>query len=141
MADLERRLATERCRDLFTMNPRVRHMLYSLTNWLILSRQSVRLSINSSHLHYTRELRLSEDAEIHFTPRSTSVGIIHRQGHVFLLTDLLLVCERMTAEDRNHTESETADMWLCYPPLAAKHIRASPLDGTFIVDLLFKRSH
>lgn len=60
------------------------------------------------------------------------MGIIHRQGHVFLLTDLLLVCERMNTEDRVHTESETADMWLCYPPLAAKHLRVSSLDGTLL---------
>ncbi|KAI5124637.1 hypothetical protein M0805_004246 [Coniferiporia weirii] len=122
MSDLERRLATERCRDLFTMNPR-----------------SVRLSINSPNLPYTREIRLSEDSAVHFTPKSTNIGVIHRQGHIFLLTDLFLICERMTPEDRVHDESEYHDMWLCYPPLAAKHLRVAPLNDNSLEITILKK--
>ncbi|KAH8120387.1 hypothetical protein DFH11DRAFT_59126 [Phellopilus nigrolimitatus] len=121
MLDLERRLATDRCRDLFTMNPR-----------------NVRLSINSLNLPYTRELRLSEDAAIHFTPKGSGLGVIHRQGHIFLLTDLFLVCERMTPDDRARCESD-ADMWLCYPPLAAKHLRATPVGDDHLEIFILKK--
>ncbi|THH10162.1 hypothetical protein EW145_g1527 [Phellinidium pouzarii] len=122
MSDLERRLATSRCRDLFTMNPR-----------------SVRLSINSPNLPYTRELRLSGDTVVHFTPKSTNIGVIHRHGHIFLLTDLFLVCERMTPDDRINSDSEHADMWLCYPPLAAKHLRVFPLDDNSLEITVLKK--
>lgn len=92
-------------------------------------RKNVRLSLNSANLPYTRELRLSEDTVIHFTPKSTNVGVIHRQGRIFLLTDLFLICERMSQEDRNRSETEYADLWLCYPPLAAKHVRVACIQG------------
>lgn len=63
------------------------------------------------------------------TPRATGVEVVHRQGHVFLLSDLFLVCERMTPEERAKSGSEGADMWLCYPPLAGKVLRVSEVSG------------
>lgn len=63
---------------------------------------------------------------IHFTPKSTGEEVIHHGGHIFLLTDLFLVCERMTEAQCRNTGQ---DMWLCYPPLAVKHLRVAPLGG------------
>ncbi|KLO20261.1 hypothetical protein SCHPADRAFT_934853 [Schizopora paradoxa] len=109
--DIERRLSTNRCMDLFTMKPR-----------------NVRLSISTANLPYTREMRLSEDGFIQFTPKSTAQEVIHQRGHIFLLTDLFLVCEWVTPSERISLESEQMDMWLCYPPLAAKHLRVGAID-------------
>lgn len=95
--------------------------------------QGVRLSLNQAHLPYTRELRCSEDVHIRFIPNSTGVEVVHKRGHIFLLTDLFLVCERMATEDLADSE---ANMWLCYPPLAAKHLRVIAVDGKSPADSL-----
>ena len=76
-------------------------------------------------LPYARELRLSVDCVIRFTPRSTGVEVVHRHGHVFLLSDLFLVGGRMTSEEKEQNGKDGADMWLCYPPLAGKVLRVS----------------
>lgn len=80
-------------------------------------------------LTFTRELRFSLDVVIRFTPRATGAEVVHRQGHVFLLSDLFLVCERMTPEDRAQHGYDGADMWLAYPPLAGKVLRVSDVPG------------
>lgn len=79
------------------------------------------------NLTFTRRVRFSTDVVIDFVPNSTGIPVQHRNAHIFLLTDLFLVCERMSDEDRRNNEG--ADMWLCYPPLSAKHIVALDLDG------------
>lgn len=80
------------------------------------------------HLPFVRQIRRSADVSISFTPLSDPS---HREiqisnGYIFLLTDLFLVCQRMTPEERHHSEGE-ADMWLLYPPLAGKHLKV--VDG------------
>jgi len=80
-------------------------------------------------LTFTRELRTSLDVVIRFTPRATGVEVIHREGHIFLLSDLFLVCERMTSEERQRSGNDSADMWLCYPPLAGKVLRVTEVSG------------
>lgn len=80
-------------------------------------------------LTFTREMRTSLDVLIRFTPRATGVEILHHQGHIFLLSDLFLVCERISPEDQVRLSRENADMWLCYPPLAGKVLRVSEIDG------------
>jgi hypothetical protein len=80
-------------------------------------------------LTYTRELRLSIDVIIRLTPQATGVEVVHNRGHIFLLSDLFLVCERMLPEERLPRGSGGADMWLCYPPLAGKVLRATEVPG------------
>lgn len=96
----------------------------------ILPFQSVRLQINPPTLPYARELRTSADVVITCTPRATGVEIVQELGHVFILTDLLLVCERMKPQERGQRSSDGADMWLLYPPLAGKHLRVAPVPET-----------
>ena len=79
------------------------------------------------NLTYTRRLRFSSDVVINFTPRSTGAEVVHRRAHIFLLTDLFLVCEKMSPEDR--AAKDGFDMWLLYPPLSAKHLVAVDLPG------------
>jgi hypothetical protein len=105
VSDLERRLATDRTLDIFTMTPKV-----------------VRLQMSPPSLPFKRELRFSADVTISFTPRATGIEVVHHEGHVFLLTDLFLICERMAPEER---QPDGPDMWLCYPPLAGKVLRIS----------------
>lgn len=110
IADLEKRLSTARCLDLFTMQPK-----------------GVRLQMNPPTLTFTRELRLSMDIVVRFTPRSTGVEVVHEMGHIYLLSDLFLCCEKMTQEEQH--QQDGADMWLCYPPLAGKVLRVSDVPG------------
>ncbi|GAW07987.1 hypothetical protein LENED_010020 [Lentinula edodes] len=113
IADLERRLSTARCIDIFTMTHKV-----------------VKLQMSPPSLTYTREMRCSLDLVIRVTPRVTGQEIVHRRGHIFLLSDLFLVCERMSLEERATSGSNGPDMWLCYPPLTGKVLRASEVPGS-----------
>ncbi|KAJ4486253.1 hypothetical protein J3R30DRAFT_3445453 [Lentinula aciculospora] len=106
ISDLERRLSTARCMDIFSM-----------------THKAVKLQMTPPSLTYTREMRCSVDLVIRITPRATGQEVIHRRGHVFLLSDLFLVCERMSLEERATSGSSGPDMWLCYPPLAGKVLR------------------
>lgn len=91
--------------------------------------QAVRLQIAPPGLTYSRELRLSVDVTISFTPRATATEVVLRRGHIFLLSDLFLVCERMTPEERAQFKPDGPDMWLCYPPLAGKVLRLGDVPG------------
>ncbi|KAI0080080.1 hypothetical protein K474DRAFT_1590791 [Panus rudis PR-1116 ss-1] len=113
ITDLERRLSTERTLDIFTMTPK-----------------QVRLQISPPTLHYTRELRISSDVVLNLIPRSTGVEVKQERGHVFILTDLLLICERMTKEEMSRHGPDGPDMWLLYPPLAGKHLRVAAVEDT-----------
>jgi hypothetical protein len=114
------------------MKPKVRISLESqvcLIDKAHFSLKAVTLHMNPSSLTFTREMRLSADVVVRFTPRTTGQEIIHRQARVFLLSDLFLVCERMTPEEEIQHASQGADMWLCYPPLAGKVLRISDVEG------------
>ena len=86
-------------------------------------------------MHYTRELRISADVVLNLIPRSTGVEVTQERGHLFILTDLLLICERMTREEIARAGPEGPDMWLLYPPLAGKHLRVAPVDGSGLVQV------
>lgn len=111
ISDLERRLSTDRTLDIFTMKPK-----------------AVRLQMAPPTLTFLREMRYSADVVIRLTPRATGEEVVHRLGHVFILSDLFLVCERMTQEEKVKAGGEGPDMWLLYPPLAGKVLRVSESD-------------
>lgn len=90
------------------------------------------------NLPYTRTIRGSADVVIYFTPRSTGQEVIHRQGCIFLLTDLFLICERMSDEERAAVGPDGPDMWLCYPPLSGKHLRTVDAGGELDLILDFQ---
>jgi hypothetical protein len=128
ISDLERRLSTQRTLDIFTMRPKVTKSSFQ-SFILLIKLEVVRLQMSPPTLQFSREFRFSMDAVVRFTPRATSVEVVHRQGHLFLLTDLFLVCERMSPEERSQNGADGADMWLCYPPLAGKVLRVSEVEG------------
>ena len=87
--------------------------------------KAVRLQMAPPTLTFLREMRFSADVVIRLTPRATGEEVVHRRGHVFILSDLFLVCERMTPEEKAKAGSDGPDMWLLYPPLAGKVLRVS----------------
>jgi hypothetical protein len=101
-----------------------------------LNRQKCKLQMNPASLPYTRTLRSSHDVSLTFTPTSTGQTVQHRRAHVFILTDLFLVAEWMDAADkaakmqvimkeqpeRVGQGGPMPEMWLCYPPLAGRHL-------------------
>lgn len=73
-------------------------------------------------LPFTRELRASVKVVIRLTPKSTGVEVVHLHGHVFILSDLFLVCERFPPEE---ILDGGPDMRLCYPPLSGKVLKVT----------------
>lgn len=92
--------------------------------------------MNPASLSYSRQLRSSHDVTVYFTPSSTGQQIVHRRAHIFILTDLFLITDRMEASEKAAKAQQVAreqpgrvgeggpmpEMWLDYPPLAGKHL-------------------
>lgn len=90
----------------------------------------VKLQMSPPNLTFTREMRTSTDVVIRFTPKASGQEVVHPQGHIYLLSDLFLICERMTAEEQANSGTDGADTWLAYPPLAGKVLRVSEIAGS-----------
>lgn len=99
----------------------------------------VRLQMSPPSLTFLREMRFSADVVIRLTPRATGEEVVHRRGHVFILSDLFLVCERMTKEEKANTSRDGPDMWLLFPPLAGKVLRVSESDRDDTMQVLIMR--
>lgn len=98
--------------------------------------QKCKLHMNPPGLPHQRQVRSSHDVVIYFTPSSTRQQVVHRRAHLFILTDLFLITDRMEASekaamaqrvaaqqpDRLGEGSPMPEMWLAYPPLAGKHL-------------------
>lgn len=133
--DLEVRLDTSRTTDLFKMQPR-----------------ACKLQMSPATLDFYRSIKRSIDAEVAFTPTSTNVDVKHSRGHVFVLTDLFLICEHMPAEEKVAKAQEVyrnqphrigdggpmPELWLCYPPLAGRHLAvvSGPMETQLIVTVM-----
>ncbi len=108
---LQAQLDTSRTLDIFSMTPK-----------------ACQLQICRTDLPFVRELRREADVVMHFTPRTTEKEMTVRRAHIFLLTDLFLVCERMTPSEKAG-RSGPGEFWLLFPPLAGKHLRATDMGG------------
>ncbi|KDE03690.1 hypothetical protein MVLG_05821 [Microbotryum lychnidis-dioicae p1A1 Lamole] len=111
--DLERRLNTSRALDIFTMLPK-----------------KCKLQMAPPFLPFTRSLRRAGDVTLSLYPRSDPRGnkVVIDRAHLFLLTDLFLVCQRMTPQERianTDGDGDDSDFWVVYPPLAGKHLRVA----------------
>lgn len=73
----------------------------------------------------------SVDVFMRVTPKATGVEVVQERGHVYILTDLLLMCERMLPHEMAARGPNGPDTWLLYPPLAGKHLRVEPLEGQY----------
>jgi hypothetical protein len=79
--------------------------------------------MNPPTLTFTREIKISTNVIIRFVPRHGTEEIVHLRAHIFLLSDLFLLCDRMSPEELAQHATERCDMWLSYPPLAGKVLR------------------
>ncbi|CAG8457990.1 8829_t:CDS:10 [Funneliformis mosseae] len=104
MKDLENQLDTSKTKDLFTKLPKI-----------------VKLSFFSTNLPFKREIVLHDDFIIEITESMNSIDLSHINVHMFLLTDLLLICQQITQEEKQEFFLEK-DMRLLYPPLSTKHL-------------------
>lgn len=109
---LEKTLDMNKVVDLFTMKPK-----------------KCQLRINPPTLPFKRGMRRSADAIITFTPSCTGQEVVWRRAHIFLLTDLFLMCERMAPGEKAAANSDPDGMWLLFPPLAGKHLKVTDLGG------------
>lgn len=84
--------------------------------------------MHPSTLTFMRELRTAGDVTLTFTPASDPERreVVIRRAHIFLLTDLFLVCERVAPGEPIRPGAE---MWLLFPPLAGKHLRVALVDN------------
>jgi hypothetical protein len=73
-------------------------------------------------------MRVAVDTNVRFVPRSTGVEINHPDSRVFILSDLFLLCEKMSPGEKS-IDTPGADMWLLYPPLAGKHLKVAKLEN------------
>ncbi|CAG8537746.1 4787_t:CDS:2, partial [Acaulospora colombiana] len=46
--------------------------------------------------------------------------ITHVKAHLFLLSDLLLICQRLSPEEKK--QNPTKEFWLLYPPMSGRHL-------------------
>jgi hypothetical protein len=84
--------------------------------------------MNPYTLTFQRTIRRGGDVTISFVPRSdpSREERVYQRAHIVLLSDLFLVCEHVSTEQRAKGESaDGADMWLVFPPLAGKHLRTT----------------
>lgn len=91
--------------------------------------QQIRLQMSPPSLPYARELKLSAGVIVHFTPRSTGISVVHQRGFVYILSDLFLICEKLSLDDRVATSMDGPDMRLCYPPLSGKVLKVTEVPG------------
>jgi hypothetical protein len=89
----------------------------------------VRLQMSPPNIIFKREMRLSDDVVIRFVPRASGTEVVHRLGHIFLLSDLFLVCEWMTPQEKAAFGPSGPQLWLRYPPLSGKVLRLSDIPG------------
>ncbi|CAO3567444.1 unnamed protein product [Mortierella alpina] len=107
MLELERTLDTAQVLDLFTMQPKACSLSLALIERDIVIRGDLTFAI------------------------TTDEGINERfdDGHIILLSDLLLICRVKTNEEMdNNPEGSGSSFWLLFPPLAIRHVCAK--DGT-----------
>ncbi|KAJ9122078.1 hypothetical protein QFC24_004305 [Naganishia onofrii] len=124
LTDLEVRLDTAKAVDLFTMQ----------------------LKASSTSSDYAG--RQVNHTVIHFNPTSTKRQVVHKRAHIFVLSDLFLMCERMSATEKAEKAKEVwannpnrvgdggplPEMFLLYPPLAGRHL--SVLSGGVETELI-----
>ena len=91
--------------------------------------QETKLQIDTPGLTYTREVRMSLDVVIELTPKPTGKLVRYPRGHIFLLTDLFLICEWILPSERAEYGG-AADLSLIFPPLAGKHLKVSEVPGS-----------
>ncbi|KAF9169529.1 hypothetical protein BGX21_000524 [Mortierella sp. AD011] len=111
MRELEQSLDTAQTLDLFSMQPKACSLSLAIIERDILTRGDFAFTI------------------------TTDEGIEQKfdDGHIILLSDLLLMCRVKTQEEIDaNPEDDRSSFWLLFPPLAIRHVVAK--DGTIEED-------
>ncbi|GBC02690.1 hypothetical protein RclHR1_04760005 [Rhizophagus clarus] len=101
LEELEGQLDTTKTKDLFTKLPKI-----------------VKVSLLSKDLPFERKIVLHGDFIIETTNSINSTETSHINAYIFLLTDLLLICQDNTQEEKQ----EEKDLNLIYPPINIEHL-------------------
>ncbi|CAG8525443.1 3113_t:CDS:2 [Dentiscutata heterogama] len=78
--------------------------------------RKVNLVLQPPNLPFKREIVLYDDFVIE-VPEYDSDERFHVRAHLFLLTDLLLICQKIDSKDQSNFK-----FWLMYQPLSGKHL-------------------
>jgi hypothetical protein len=93
------------------------YLLILCLNLILFIFQVVKVSLLSKNLPFERKIVLHDDFIIETTKSMNSPETLHINAHIFLLTDLLLICQEITQENR-----EEKDLKLIYPPFNTNHL-------------------
>ncbi|KAG8983207.1 hypothetical protein FRB90_006222, partial [Tulasnella sp. 427] len=96
-------LDTTRVMDIFSMKPKP---------------CKLQLAQPINPLPFDRVIKFEADVIVNFTPKATGEEVVYEKAHIVMLTDLFLVCEWIMEEGR-----DAPTLFLCFPPLAARHLR------------------
>ncbi|KAF9108848.1 hypothetical protein BGX27_008199 [Mortierella sp. AM989] len=103
MMELERALDTSKVLDLFTMQPKACALSLALVEREVIFRGNYCFTISADD----------------------GVDDRFEDGHVLLLSDLLLICRTKTQQEiDSNPEGNASSYWLLFPPLAIRHVNA-----------------
>ncbi|KAG9304606.1 hypothetical protein G9A89_020170 [Geosiphon pyriformis] len=108
LKELEEQLNISRVKDLFTKQPR-----------------NVKIALRPPNLPFQREIRLHDNFIVII--QHEDQPIMHK-AHLFLLTDLLLICQILNPEEKQ--KNPNFEFFLLYPPLSGKHLTVKDLVGS-----------
>ncbi|RGB41783.1 hypothetical protein C1646_810453 [Rhizophagus diaphanus] len=104
LPELESQIDTSRVMDLFTKQPK-----------------TLNIQLSPPNLPFKREIILNSDFIVILPDGDGSDNHrAHTNAHLILFTDLLLICQRLTPEEKK--SNPTKEFWLLYPPLSARHL-------------------
>ncbi|CAB4438621.1 unnamed protein product [Rhizophagus irregularis] len=104
LPELESQIDTSRVMDLFTKQPK-----------------KLNIQLLPPNLPFKREIILNSDFIVILPDGDGSDNHrAHTNAHLILFTDLLIICQRLTPEEKK--SNPTKEFWLLYPPLSARHL-------------------
>ncbi|CAG8517835.1 11379_t:CDS:10 [Acaulospora morrowiae] len=123
LKEFEHQLDTSKVVDIFTNKPK-----------------QINIELLPSRLPFKRELILHDEFVVIF-PGDKQRASNQKQAHVFLLTDLLLICQKKSLDEKKQSQSDK-EFWLTYPPLSGRHISVCDDDKKDLITLkILKREN
>ncbi|CAG8465277.1 4206_t:CDS:10 [Ambispora gerdemannii] len=108
LEELEEQLDMSTVIDLFTKQPK-----------------KVKISLRPKSLPFKRDIRLHDNFVVII---QYADGSVMHKAHMFLLTDLLMICRVLTPEEKQRMPH--IEFLLLYPPLSGKHLAVRDLNDT-----------
>lgn len=82
--------------------------------------QQLDVKLQPPNLPFRRELILHDDFIVILPNTDDKSHKAHVKAHIFLFTDMLLICQRLNAEEKK--SNPTKEFWVLYPPLSGRHL-------------------